>query len=168
MTPAAVIGHCITDFRAPHNDGGAWTVRRHVQTHRRETQAMREHAGCVDVVVTHWPPTLDALHPVYANAPVTEALLNRYFVNDEEPLSRAMGAKYWISGHTHMPHEARVGETVSIGNPTGYRGEERGAGFRPDRVIEVQGTPGAEKVACAGPSAVPVDAVTVEIPPSSA
>ena len=167
-TPAAVIGHCITDFQAPHNDGGAWTVRRHVQTHRRETQAMREHAGCVDVVVTHWPPTLDALHPVYANAPVTEALLNRYFVNDEEPLVREMGAKYWISGHTHMPHEARVGETVSIGNPTGYRGEKRGAGFRPDRVIEVQGTPGAEKVACAGPSAVPVDAVTVEIPPSSA
>ena len=23
---------------------------------------MREHAGRVDVVVTHWPPTLDALH----------------------------------------------------------------------------------------------------------
>ena len=142
-TPRAVIGHCITDFQAPHNDAGTWTVRRHVETHRRETQAMREHARHVDVMVTHWPPTLDALHPMYANAGETEALVNRYFVNDEEALVREMGARYWISGHTHMPHEATVGKTVTIGNPTGYRNEERGAGFRPDLVIEVEGEPEA-------------------------
>ena len=37
-----------------------------------------------------------------------------------------------------MPHEARLGETLSIGNPTGYRNERRGAGFRPGRIVEVQ------------------------------
>lgn len=37
-----------------------------------------------------------------------------------------------------MPHEARVGATVRVGNPTGYREEGRGAGFRPDRIIEVE------------------------------
>ena len=140
-TPRAVIGHRVSDFQAPHNDGGSWTVRRHVDTHRRETQAMREHAGRVDVMVTHWPPTLDALHPMYANAGETEALVNRYFVNDEEALVREMGARYWISGHTHIPHEATVGKTVTVGNPTGYRNEERGTGFRPDLVIEVKGEP---------------------------
>ena len=132
----AAVGRYITDFRAPHDDGGAWTVLRHVETHRRQTQAMREHAGSVDVVVTHWPPTLDALHPMYADTVSTEALLNRYFINDEEALVREMGARYWISGHTHMAHEATMGKTVSVGNPTGYRNEGRGAGFRPDRVIE--------------------------------
>ena len=50
-----------------------------------------------------------------------------------------MGAKVWISGHTHMPHQKRVGETLSVGNPMGYRDEERGPGFRPGRIIEVEG-----------------------------
>ena len=135
---AAVVARCINDFRSPHDDAGAWTVRRHIETHRRETHAMREHAGAVDVVVTHWPPTLDALHPMYADAGTTESLLNRYFINDEPALVREMGARFWISGHTHMPHEAHLGETLSIGNPTGYRNERRGAGFRPDRIVEVR------------------------------
>ena len=33
---------------------------------------MRRHAGSVDVVVTHWPPTLHALHPMYADVGTTE------------------------------------------------------------------------------------------------
>ena len=134
---AAAIRRCITDFHAPYDDAGAWTVQRHVETHRQQTQAMRQHAGDVDVIVTHWPPTLHALHPKYVRPGSTEVLLNRYFINDEEPLVREMGAKFWISGHTHMPHEATVGKTVSVGNPTGYRTEPRNAGFRADRIIEV-------------------------------
>ena len=72
-----------------------WTVRCHVETHRRQTQAMRRHAGEVDVVVTHWPPTLHALlHPMYADGRAsTEVLLNRYFINDEEALVREMDAR---------------------------------------------------------------------------
>ena len=140
---AAAIGRYVTDFRAPYDDAGKWTVRRHVQTHRRQTQAMRRHAGEVDVVVTHWPPTLHALHPMFADAGSTEVLLNRYFINDEEALVREMDARVWISGHTHMPHEARVARTLSVGNPTGYRNEARGHGFRPDRVVEVKDSPRA-------------------------
>ena len=135
---AGAVARHITDFRSPHNDAGGWTVHRHVETHRRATQAMRSHAGAVDVVVTHWPPTLDALHPMYADAGATERLLNRYFINDEPALVREMGARLWVSGHTHMPHETRVGETTSIGNPAGYCTERHGAGFRPDRTVEVR------------------------------
>ena len=131
------ISRYITDFRPPRDDCGRWTVDRHVETHERETQAMREHAGEVDVVVTHWPPTLKAMHSKYAKARGTEAFLNRYFINDEDDLLREMDAKFWISGHTHEPHEATVGRTTSVGNPTGYRGEKRGEGFAPDRVIEI-------------------------------
>ena len=134
----AAIGRYISDFRPPHDDAGAWTVQHHLEAHRRETQEMRQHAGEVDIIVTHWPPTLHALHPRYALAGGTEVLLNRYFVNDEETLVHEMGATLWISGHTHMPHEAQVGNTLSVGNPTGYRGTAPGTGFRPDRVIELK------------------------------
>ena len=135
---ATAIGRYILDFRAPHDDAGTWSVLRHVETHRQRTKAMRRHAGRVDVVVTHWPPTLHALHPMYADVGTTESLLNRYFINDEEALVREVGVRFWISGHTHMPHRTRVGVTTSIGNPTGYRNDGRGPGFRPDRVIEVE------------------------------
>ena len=95
--------------------------------------------------------------------------MNRYFVNDEEALVREMGARYWVSGHTHRPHEATVGKTVTVGNPTGYRNEERGPGFRPDRVIEVpEGAHGATvKVARAEAAHDPLDAAVTGIAPSS-
>ena len=77
---------------------------------------------------------------MYADAGSTEVLLNRYFINDEEALVREMDAGVWISRHTHMPHEARVARTLSIGNPASYRNEGRGSGFRPERIVEVKGS----------------------------
>ena len=46
--------------------------------------------------------------------------------------------------------------------------EERGAGFRPDRMIEVEGAHGAEKVAHAAAAHVSLDAALDGITPSSA
>ena len=57
---------------------------------------------------------------MYPDTANVEALVNRYFINDEPGLVREMGAKFRISGHTHMPHEAVVGKTTSIGNRAGY------------------------------------------------
>ena len=62
----------------------------------RPHQEMRKHAGEVNIIVTHWPPTLHALHPMYARAGSTEVLLNRYFINDKETLVHEMGATLWI------------------------------------------------------------------------
>ena len=130
----ATIAAHVSDFRLPRDDAGAWTVDRHVETHRSETAAMREHAGNVDIVVTHWPPTLDALDPIFTLKKRDRAL-NPYFVNDAEDLVHEMEAKLWVSGHVHRPHEAQVGETLSVGNPAEYRKELRRKGFRPDRVV---------------------------------
>ena len=91
---------------------------------------MREHAGNVDIVVTHWPPTLDALDPIFTLKKRDRAL-NPYFVNDAEDLVHEMEAKLWVSGHVHRPHEAQVGETLSVGNPAGYRKELRRKGVPP-------------------------------------
>ena len=83
--------------------------------HARQTRLLRQQAGSVDVVVTHWPPTRHAIAPRFEGDE-----LNGYFVNDCEDLVREVGAQYWISGHVHDPYECVVGSTRCIGNPTGY------------------------------------------------
>ena len=123
----------ISDF-SPRFDGfGNWTILRHLEEHARQTQRLREVAGQVDVVVTHWPPTLHAVAPRFSGDP-----LNGYFVNDCEDLVEEIGAQFWISGHVHDAYEAEVGGTRVTGNPAGYPNEAADRGqFRPDRVIEV-------------------------------
>ena len=36
-------------------------------------------------------------------------------------LVRKVGARLWVSGHTHTPFDYEVGQTRVIGNPRGYR-----------------------------------------------
>ena len=75
---------------------------------------------------------------MYPDTANVEAPVNRYFINDEPGLVREMGAKFRISGHTNMPHEAVVGKTTGIGNRAGYHSEVRGAGSGPARTIEAE------------------------------
>ena len=131
------IGQLLNDFSARHNDAGRWTVARHLKEHARQTQLLSKEAGHVDVVITHWPPTIHAV------APQDEGdLLNGYYVNDREDLVEEIGAQCWISGHVHDAYRAVVGDTLVIGNPAGYPQEkpERRL-FRPNLAIEVK--PGA-------------------------
>ena len=53
----------INDFSPRFNVSGRWTIERHLEEHARQTTLLREQAGRVDVVVTHWPPTRDAVAP---------------------------------------------------------------------------------------------------------
>ena len=131
------IEQLLNDFSARHNDAGRWTVARHRKEHARQTQLLCKEAGHVDVVITHWPPTIHAV------APQDEGdLLNGYYVNDREDLVEEIGAQCWISGHVHDAYRTVVGDTLVIGNPAGYPQEkpERRL-FRPDLAIEVK--PGA-------------------------
>ena len=128
------VGSGINDFWSGWNSG-EWPVARHIEAHRAQTDLLREHAGRVDVVVTHWPPTKEAIHPKFDGDS-----LNPYFINDQEDLVREIGAKLWISGHTHEAYDYQIGATRCIGNPTGYSGEVRESRlFRPDKVVEVGG-----------------------------
>ena len=64
--------------------------------------------------------------------------LNPYYFNDEEHLVRGVGAKLWVSGHTHEPHDYCVGRTRCVGNPAGYPDERRQSNlFPPDRMVEL-------------------------------
>ena len=86
------------------------------------------------MVITHWPPTKEAMHPS-----LDGDSLNPYYFNDREDLVREVGAKLWISGHTHEAFDYRVGKTRCIGNPAGYPDERRESSslFRADLVVKV-------------------------------
>ena len=130
----ATVHNGISDFWAPFNGGGEWTISRHINHHLAQTDLLAAQVGQVDVVITHWPPTKEAIHPIFDGDK-----LNPYFINDRENLVRALGAKLWISGHTHEAYDYQIGATRCIGNPTGYSGEHRQSRlFRPDKVVEVE------------------------------
>ena len=122
----------IMDFWESHNGGGEWTLSRHIGHHLAQSDLLAMQAGRVDVVITHWPPTKEAIHPQYPER------MNPYYINDREDLVRAVGARLWISGHTHEAYDYEVGTTRCIGNPSGFHGEPRESPlFRPDRVVAV-------------------------------
>ena len=86
------------------------------------------------MVVTHFPPTLESIdQELYRNNP-----FNPYFINDAEPLVSYVGAKLWVSGHTHSPFDYQVGQTRVIGNPRGYPGEDPRPGFSVMKTVEVE------------------------------
>ena len=137
-----LIANSLNDFDPKYDDFGSWTVHRHLEEHARQTALLREQAGQVDVVITHWPPTLDAVAPRLEGD-----ALNGYFVNDNEALVHTIGAKVWISGHVHDAYRAVVGDTLVMGNPTGYPfdGAEKPL-FRPNLAIDVE--PAGAKGSC--------------------
>ena len=121
----------INDFHYPTH--ARWRPIDHMAAHAEQTHALRQLAGALDVVVTHWPPTMQAIHPRYAGDS-----FNPYFVNADEELVREIGARLWVSGHTHEAYDYQVGATRCVGNPAGYPHEKIVSGlFRPDMVVEV-------------------------------
>ena len=101
--------------------------------HAAQTALLDAVAGQVDVVVTHWPPTRDAI-PVRLEGDA----LNCYYVNARADLVRQVGARLWISGHVHEGYDYQVGRTRCVSNPVGYPDEVQTSSlFRPDRVVEI-------------------------------
>ena len=129
-----LITESLNDFDPKFDDFGRWTIVRHLEEHARQTQLLREQADLVDMVITHWPPTRDAVAPRFKGDG-----MNGYFVNNREDLVEDIGAQIWISGHVHDPYRVVVGNTLVIGNPTGYPSEAPESRlFRRDFAIEVE------------------------------
>ena len=122
----------IEDF---HVTLGGWDTYAHLEEHKRITANIAALAGKVDVVITHFPPTLEALDQELYR----DNHSNPYFINDAEPLVEYVGAKLWVSGHTHSPFDYNVGQTRVIGNPRGYHHVDPRPGFSVLRTVEVDG-----------------------------
>ena len=129
------VSQVVTDFHAGPGDSASWTIERHLETHRLQTENLLAQTGFLEVVISHWPPVIAALPPQYrSNA------LAGYWVNDREALVREISPQLWISGNVHAPHDMIVGVTRCIANPAGNPGEGTGDGdgIEPDRVVEVE------------------------------
>ena len=112
---------------------GDWNTFKHAEEFRRASENITAQAGKVDVVVTHFPPTLEAIdQELYKDDP-----LNPYFINDCQWLVEYVGAKLWVSGHTHSPFDYQAGATRVVGNPRGYRDEPPRPGFSVMKTVEV-------------------------------
>ena len=123
----------IVDCRYAYNSVNTWTLEKHIESRLAQADLLDAQAGNVDVVITYWPPTQEAIHPRYERNE-----LNPCFINDHEDPALTVGAKLWISGHTHEAYDYRIGATRCIGNPSGYTGEYRpNRLFRADKVVEV-------------------------------
>ena len=122
---------CMNDFEWPTHQ--RWTIGNHLAAHAAQTALLEAVAGQVDVVVTHWPPTRDAI-PVRLEGDA----LNCYYVNARADLVRQVGALLWISGHVHESYDYQVEPTRCVSNPAGYPDEVQTSSlFRPDRVVEI-------------------------------
>lgn len=84
------------------------------------------------VVVTHFCPTSQSVHPAYESS----KFLNPYFVNNYRDLVNESGAILWVHGHSHKNFDYEVGDTRVVCNPKGY-GSENGNDFNYDLVLEI-------------------------------
>ena len=110
-----------------------WSTTLHVEEFRRVTDNMAALSGKVDVVITHFPPTLEAIDQTLYK----DSALNPYFINDCEWLVRRLNPTLWVSGHTHSPFDYRVGGTRIVINPCGYIEEAPLPGFSVMKTVEV-------------------------------
>lgn len=111
-----------------------WSTTRHVEEFRRVTNNMAGLSGKADMVITHFPPTLEAIdQALYKDDP-----LNPYFINDCEWLVRRLQPKLWVSGHTHSPFDYQMGDTRVVINPCGYLQKTPMPGFSVMKTIEVE------------------------------
>jgi predicted phosphodiesterase len=116
----------INDFR----------VVRHLSPERMEslfydaTDFLEETVNENDVVITHFAPALESVHPNYKGDN-----LNGYFVNDCADLIRNLKPKLWIHGHTHTPFDYTIEGTRIVANPHGYPGENKE--FNSSMIVEI-------------------------------
>ncbi|MYA30639.1 MAG: hypothetical protein F4Y31_05325 [Gammaproteobacteria bacterium] len=128
------INEVVTDFRFALNKEELWSIEQHVRLHEAQSDEIRSYAGFLEVVVTHWPPVIDAM-PLRQRG----ASLAGYYVNDHEILVREVGAQLWVSGNVWGPYDLMVDRTRCIANPAEYPVEMPEAdGFEPDRVVTAQ------------------------------
>ena len=86
------------------------------------------------VVITHHPPTLNALNRKHSGNGLDAGFASNY----DDLIKSKPNIKAWISGHTHMSHDFMIGETRMISNQCGYFSEKCFPGFKADKVREVE------------------------------
>ncbi len=107
----------------------AWLDERFAEPHEGPT-----------VVITHFAPSLQSIHPRFADSPI-----NACFVSDLAARIERWRPTLWLHGHTHDSFDYRIGATRVLANPRGYApgGVVENALFDPAFHIEIPSIPGA-------------------------
>lgn len=105
------IVHGITDF-------GYVTVDRFESLHQEAIEFLRKEVEKDCIVVTHFVPTFQSMHPQYK-----DSRLNSFFITELSDLIIEREPAVWIYGHTHSTFDFMLGKTRMICNPFGYNHE---------------------------------------------
>ncbi len=132
--------HSISDFYAIHWQGRKFGTKEFNQLHHTAenfiANALAEHKGQTNMVVTHHVPTLYHYPKQYRNSPLNEA-----FAVELHDLIHDSGAAYWVYGHHHSNTPAfTIGNTTMLTNQLGYVQQNEQAGFMNNACITLNET----------------------------
>ena len=124
-------GAAINDFHKIRYNGDVLTPADMLDLHDEAKAFLEKEVRPGDVVITHWPPTLEAAHPAYPMDGIA-----KYFSADIPEVIKATKPTLWICGHTHHNVNSMLGETRILSNQGGYP-HEHGVGYDPWMIVEV-------------------------------
>jgi predicted phosphodiesterase len=120
------------DFRViqkvKHGKQRTFTVSDMIELHLEQKstleQALFTEFNGPTVVVTHHVPSYSLCHPRFGTS------INGGFASEcSDLMLDADAPKFWIFGHTHDTVHRKIGETVLVCNPKGYKNEHRTSEF---------------------------------------
>jgi len=132
------LSQSVSDFMVIKDNGGKLSPDKFNLLHKESVaflrSAIENNKGGKSIIVTHHVPTLMHYPEKYKNSPINEA-----FAVELYDLIENCGADFWIYGHHHINIPVfRIGETQLVTNQLGYVQNNEQAGFRNDKVIEIQ------------------------------
>ena len=133
----------MNDFRIIRNDEKGYTqlkpmdvAIRHRETLQYIKHVVEENPDEKFVVVGHHSPSLQSIHPRYAD----DKLMNGAYSSDlSEFILDHPQIKLWTHGHTHHCFDYVIGETRIVCNPRGYHndGYSEDTGWNPNIILEI-------------------------------
>ena len=124
-------GRAISDFHRIRCGDDPMTPGAMLDLHDEAVAFLKKTVRPGDIVITHWPPTLEARHQGFPMDNIA-----RYFSADIPEVVKSTRPDLWICGHTHYNVDFMFGETRILSNQGGYPHETL-AGYDPGRIVEV-------------------------------
>ncbi len=100
--------------------------------YERNVNWLKENVKEGDIVVTHHLPHHDCVAPKWRMSPY-----NCFFASDQSNTIMQNKPAYWFFGHTHESVRVKVGETLCVCNPYGYKDYELNKEFDFGYKIEI-------------------------------
>lgn len=130
---------CVNDFRYIRNGRKSLDPAAVIDMYAHDQAWLDQQLEACDpektIVMTHFGPHPDSVHPIYRDDP-RATLLNPYYCNNTGLIEKHQPA-LWVHGHTHELLDYQVGRTQVFCNPRGYSGERKQVPFFTNFVIDL-------------------------------